>query len=133
MRKRKQKQNESIVCRLDLEHLLAELNSPDAAARAKAVRSICPCRLGWRHFEAVLGLLEQLKKDPDPIVRASAIHVFEDADEMDSSGPPTTPRMYTNSIEANRFRFGGMTDDVEERRKQKAAKKASDADRKHRT
>lgn len=132
MRKTKQKQSEAIACDIEIDEVLMALKSQDAAARAKAVRSICPCRLGWRHFEAVLGLVGQLKKDPDPIVRASAIHVFDDAAEIDGNGPPTTPRMYINTMETNKFRFGGMVDDAEERREDKLNKKSRDLNRKRR-
>lgn len=87
---------------------MMELKSPDAQVRASAVRSLCPCHAGWEVFEQNIGLIEQLKKDPCEDVRASALHVFEDAGEMQSGGYPTNPREMTNEMlrtkRASRFR-----------------------------
>ncbi len=83
---------------LDLERVLLDLQSPDETVRAKAVRSLCPCHAGWQLFEQHLDLVARLKKDPSPVVRANALHVFEDAGEMQSGGYPTNPREVTNDM-----------------------------------
>lgn len=83
---------------VDLECLLVNLQSPDEAVRAKAVRSLCPCRAGWQLFERHMDIVARLKKDPSLAVRTHALHVFEDAGEMQSSGLPTNPREITNDM-----------------------------------
>jgi hypothetical protein len=98
---------------VELERLMEAMRSPDEAARAKAVRQICPCRLGWDGFERAWDLVKQLKKDPSPAVRAEALHVFEDADEMDSSGLPPSRQMVTNEMDAAKRRSRWRTDDDE--------------------
>lgn len=111
----------------ELERLMEAMRSTDEAVRAKAVRQICPCRLGWDGFERAWDLVKQLKKDPCPAVRAAALHVFEDADEMDSSGLPTSRQMVTNEMQAARRRSRWRPDDDEERGQalEKAARERS--------
>ena len=58
---------------------MADLRAPDEATRAKAVRSVCPCRLGWETFQDTMDTLKERVKDASPHVRAQALHVFEDA------------------------------------------------------
>ena len=55
------------------------LAADDPQVRGRAVRSLCPCRVGWSPFEEHLDELERLCKDPDPKVRFNALHVREDA------------------------------------------------------
>ena len=103
----------------DADALLRDLDSPDDSARAKAVRSLCPCRLGWTAFEQGVETLYKLQKDTNPDVRAAALHVFEDAAEMESSGLPTHRSEGTNEMlrtkRASRFRKD--EDDLVEARK----------------
>lgn len=91
-----------------------DIQSPDSKVRARAVRSLCPCHAGWEVFEQNIGIVNQLKKDPCSKVRANALHVFEDAIEMQSEGYPTNPREITNEMlrtkRSSRFR-----PDVEDR------------------
>lgn len=61
------------------ERLMNDLKAPDETTRARAVRSVCPCRLEWEMFQETMETLEGLTKDPSPHVRAQALHVFEDA------------------------------------------------------
>lgn len=114
------KKQHAACATVDLEYLLVDLQSPDEAVRAKAVRSLCPCRAGWQLFEQHMGIVARLKKDPNPAVRSHALHVFEDAGEMQSSGLATNPREATNDMlrkkRASRFR----PDDEESEAAQKA-------------
>lgn len=103
----------------ELERLMAAMRSADEAVRAKAVRQICPCRLGWDGFQRSWELVKKLRKDPSPAVRAAALHVFEDADQMDSSGLPTSRQMVTNEMEAAKRRARWQPDDDEEREQER--------------
>jgi hypothetical protein len=89
-------------CPVDPERIRVELQSPDAAVRARATRQVCPCRTDWETFQALLDPLHQLTKDASREVRAHALHVFEDAFGMESGGLPTTPRELTNEMVARR-------------------------------
>ena len=66
----------------DIEQLLAEMQSADAAVRAKAVRQICPCRMPWEIFNRLRKAAKRQRHDPDPTVRAHAFHVEEDAQKV---------------------------------------------------
>jgi hypothetical protein len=46
------------------------------------VRALCPCHAGWEAFEAHVGEVLRLLRDPSRAVRAQALHVFEDATRM---------------------------------------------------
>jgi len=81
-----------------MESLRLDLQSPDELTRARAVRSLCPCHAGWQPFEQQLKIVSELQKDASRIVRGAAIHVFEDAAEMESSGYPTNPREISNEM-----------------------------------
>jgi hypothetical protein len=59
------------------------LVADDPQVRGRAVRSLCPCRVGWSPFEEHLADLERLCKDRDPQVRFNALHVREDAALME--------------------------------------------------
>lgn len=118
MTKRKQEQPAPAV---DTQHLLEELHAEDAEMRAKAVRSVCPCRLGFEVFEQCLSTVAEMQKDPDPTVRAAALHVFEDGYEMMSDGLPTSRRMVRNDMLATKIRSRGRDEaaDKSERPKRK--------------
>lgn len=64
---------------IDLERVLAGLDSPDEFIRAQAVRSLCPCRVGYAVYECYVGEVKRLQKDPSELVRKAALHVEEDA------------------------------------------------------
>lgn len=64
---------------LDAERIRADIQSPDPVVRAAAARLLCPCQHDRLLFENFQAELKVLSKDPDPKVRAIAIHVFEDA------------------------------------------------------
>src|SRR5712692_9653247 len=68
----------------DVNQIMADFKAPDEAARGKAVRQVCPCRMGWEIFQDTMEDLSKMTKDPSPYVRAQALHVFEDAYGMQS-------------------------------------------------
>jgi hypothetical protein len=98
----------------DLDALLADFLSDDEATRAKAVRQVCPCRMSWDTFQRCMDLVRNLQKDPSRRVRAAALHVFEDAFEMDSSGLPTSRQEVTNEMVARRRQMRWETDEEDE-------------------
>jgi hypothetical protein len=99
---RRKKSARTPAIEIDPERTLANLHAVDEAARAQAARELCPCRTGWSVFEQNLGVLRRMTKDPSPLVRANALHVFEDAFELESQGLPTTPQALTNEMVARR-------------------------------
>ena len=56
-----------------LARILEELQSPDAATRAQAVRSLCPCR-GTAWEQPVFQRVAALRNDPSPVVRHAVEH-----------------------------------------------------------
>ena len=59
-----------------LGELLMQASSDDERERARAVRSLCPCRgpwpdTIWQHIAAAC-------EDPSPLVRLEALHVLQD-------------------------------------------------------
>jgi len=89
----------------ELEIIFRDLHSPEDATRAQTIRRICPCRMGWEAFQQSMAIVARLKKDPSPLVRRAALHVFQDAFEMQSSGLPTTPQEITNEMAARKRRL----------------------------
>jgi hypothetical protein len=63
----------------DLDTVLAGLQSPDEQARITALHAVCPCAAGFQLYEQLRGEVMQLQKDPSPRVRATALHVEQDA------------------------------------------------------
>ena len=120
MRKKKQ----TYYGAVDSKRLLSELESSDEAVRLKALGSLCPCRSGWEIFEQHMDVVVRLKKDRSPRVRARALHIFEDAGEMESSAYPTHRREAVDEMlrkkRSSRFR----PDDEELEAKQRAKGKA---------
>jgi hypothetical protein len=95
----------------EISRLMRDIQSPDEAVRARAVRSLCPCRLGWGPFQECLKQISAMKKDPSPEVRKAALHVFQDSYEMESEGLPTNPREIRNEMLATRRRSRWRPDD----------------------
>jgi len=60
------------------QQLLAELGAEDERERARAVRSLCPCRGPWP--DTVWQHIEAAAADPSPLVRLQALHVLEDTE-----------------------------------------------------
>ncbi len=73
-------------CRPAADHdaVLARLRSPSAQARVRALHSICPCAAGFPLYERFRSEIKRLQKDPDPGVRAAALHVEHDACEIET-------------------------------------------------
>jgi hypothetical protein len=69
----------------DVENLLPNLQSADEEARGRAVRGLCPCHAGWKAFEGHVSDVLRMLRDPSRVVRAHALHVFEDATRMQST------------------------------------------------
>ena len=65
-----------------IEQRLPDARSPDEVVRGDVARGLCPCHVGWEVFERHVSLVFQLLKDPSHVVRAQALHVFEDAGRM---------------------------------------------------
>lgn len=68
----------------EIAQILADLGSPDPAVRCAALRRICPCHLEWATFEPLRKAAKKLQQDPDPAVRALALHVEQDAEQIAS-------------------------------------------------
>jgi hypothetical protein len=66
--------------------LILEVESPDESVRGDAVRALCPCHAGWELFERHVGVVLRACRDRSRVVRAHALHVFEDAARMQHMG-----------------------------------------------
>jgi hypothetical protein len=69
----------------DVRPLVNELQATDEVVRGNAVRGLCPCHVGWEVFEQHVDVLIRLLRDRSDVVRAHALHVFEDAVRMQSA------------------------------------------------
>jgi hypothetical protein len=56
--------------------------SPEEEERGDAVRSLCPCHVGWEVFEGHVVEVLRALKDRSRGVRAEALHVLGDAARM---------------------------------------------------
>lgn len=56
--------------------------SPGEDDRGDAVRSLCPCHVGWEVFQVHVGEVLRALKDRSRDVRAGALHVLSDAARM---------------------------------------------------
>ena len=80
-----------------LARILNDLQSPDPATRAQAVRSLCPCRgTPWEQpvFQRVLAM----RNDPSPVVRHAVEHDLEE-------NPDWGERAEARRMEARRVRL----------------------------
>ena len=68
-----------------------------------------------------MDVVARLKKDPNPMVRARALHIFEDAGEMQSEGYPTHRRQVSNEMLRTKrmSRFRPDDEELNARRKAK--------------
>ena len=106
---------------VDPMRLFSDLESSDEAVRLKALGSLCPCRAGWEIFERHMDVVVRLKKDTSSKVRARALHIFEDAGEIQSSGYPTHRREVVDEMlrKKRSSRFPPDDEELEARRKAK--------------
>jgi hypothetical protein len=105
----------SITKRLD-----RDMQSPDEVVRGDALRSLCPCHAGWEAFEQNVTIVFRSLRDRSRVVRAHALHVFEDAVRMQSV---EELRYYLEHgeerIGEKRCRFRSMQQRLEARRRNK--------------
>lgn len=115
------KQNHDKCTIVDAVKLFSDLESSDETVRLKAVRSLCPCRAGWEVFEKHMDVVAQLKKDPSSKVRVAALHIFQDAGEMQNDGYPTHRREVFNEMLRTKrtSRLRPYDEELEAKRKEK--------------
>jgi HEAT repeat protein len=89
---------------VDVTQIESGLSDADPKVRARAVSSVCPCRMERQVFERFLPDVRRLQKDPDARVRAAAAHVLGESLQMQSEGQPTTRQMVTNEMARTRSR-----------------------------
>lgn len=70
---------------IDHQFLPPDLKASEEGMRDDGVRSFCPCHAGWEVFEKNVSLVLRSLRDPSRVVRAHALHVFEDAARMQSA------------------------------------------------
>lgn len=90
----------------NIERRLPDLQSPDEVVRGDVARSLCPCHAGWETFEQNVRLVFRLLRDPSHVVRAHALHVFEDAARMHAA---EDLRYYLEAGEEKLGRSGHVT------------------------
>jgi hypothetical protein len=71
--------------RPDLNDVISDLQVSDEMRRGDAVRSFCPCHAGWEVFEQHVSEVLHSLKVGSRVVRAHALHVFDDAARMQSA------------------------------------------------
>ena len=110
---------------LNPEQILSDLCSTDDGIRIKAIRNLCPCRIEFEHFARVRDALNQLKKDPNPDVRAAALHVFDDAAREQSDAYPTRRSTVGDAFYATRraSRFPIADEELRDRRNARAGRR----------
>ena len=70
--------------RPDADVLLAQLRSAEEEVRVKALHRVRPCGAGFVVHERFRAAVQRLQKDPSPAVRAAALHVEQDACEIEA-------------------------------------------------
>ena len=68
----------------DADVVLAQLRSADEEVQVKALHRVCPCGAGFVVYERFRAEVKRLQKDPSPAVRAAALHVEQDACEIEA-------------------------------------------------
>lgn len=111
--------------RPDINDSLADLHVSDEVRRGDSVRALCPCHGRWEAFEQHITEVLHSLNDPSPVVRAQALHVFDEAARMqlaadlsDSLEPGET-KLDDKRASA---RFRSMQDRIEARRDRKLRK-----------
>ena len=70
--------------RRDISEIAADITAPDASVRADAVGDLCPCHAGWEVFEKNVSAVLRHLRDGNRVVKAHALHVYDDASRMES-------------------------------------------------
>src|SRR5947208_7489972 len=84
----------------ELQGILRDLHSPDANTRARAVRSLCPCR-GVQWGVPVFPDVRKMLHDPNPIVRRAVRHDLNENpwwSERQETRPDFGPRPRTIKV-----------------------------------
>jgi hypothetical protein len=68
---------------VDIGELAVGLRSQDVQVRLKALKRACPCRSGFTAYERLRHDIQRLQKDPDPGVRRAALHIVQEACEIE--------------------------------------------------
>jgi hypothetical protein len=68
----------------DIRALIEGYRSLDPTVRARALEASCPCHVTWGVYEQLRKSALRLRRDPDPDVRARAIHLEADGRELES-------------------------------------------------
>jgi hypothetical protein len=106
---------------VDASRIASGLCDEDPKVRARAVSSVCPCRMDRPVFERFLPEVRRLRKDPNPQVRAAAAHVLQESFQMQSEGQQTRPQMVTNEMRQARCQGRWRSDEAtaQERKRQR--------------
>jgi hypothetical protein len=109
----------------DPKYLPPDLQVSEEGIRDDGVRSFCPCHAGWEVFEKNVSVVLRSLRDPSRVVRAHAIHVFEDAARNQSA---SDLRYYVEAREKRLnekracSRFRSMEERLEARRNKRISK-----------
>ena len=66
----------------DLTEIAADIRAPDESVPGDAVGELCPCHVGWEPFEQHVSAVLRHLRDGDRVVRAHALHVYDDASRI---------------------------------------------------
>jgi len=69
---------------VDVDEVRSGLESQDDEARLRALRQCCPCRSGYSVYEVFRSEVRRLSKDPHPEIRKLALHIEQEACEIES-------------------------------------------------
>src|ERR1041384_3306444 len=69
---------------VDVDTVRSGLESEDDQIRLRALRQCCPCRSGYSVYEAFRSDVLRLRKDPHPEIRRLALHIEQEACEIES-------------------------------------------------
>ncbi len=67
----------------DIRSLIEAYGSSDPEIRVRALKASCPCHIPWDVYERLRKPALRLRRDPDPHVRALALHLEEDGRSLE--------------------------------------------------
>jgi hypothetical protein len=70
---------------VEVERIVAEMQSSDPKIRARAVRRVCPCRASWDVFNRLRKAAKALQHDQNSVVAACAGYIEQDARQVAQS------------------------------------------------